>query len=74
MICITVGSLCQMHEKEAQLLRDGYTEVLSSPLGPMQYCRQPEYTGAARQFKLCWNQPGARLHADSGSTPSVSLY
>ena len=74
MICITLGSLCQMHEKEAHLLRDGYTQVVGPFLGPMQYCRQPEYTGAAQQFKLCWYQPRVRLHADSGSTPSVSLY
>jgi hypothetical protein len=70
MICITLGPLCQLHEKEAHLLRDGYTEVVGPSLGPMQYCRQPEYTGPEGQFKLCWHQPSLRRPADSASRPS----
>ena len=58
MISVAMGSINQMHEKEAQLLRDGYTQVLGPALGPMEYCRKPEYNGTEWGFKLSWNNPG----------------
>jgi len=72
MIVISVGSQCQMYEKEAQLLMDGYKQVVGPSLGSMEYCRQPEYDGTAR-FKLCWNQSSSRSRANTSSTRLASM-
>ena len=72
MIVISVGSQCQMYEKEAQLLMDGYKQVVGPSIGSMEYCRQPEYNGTAR-FKLCWNQSSSTSQANSSSTRSARM-
>jgi len=73
MICVAVGSPCQMTEKEAQLLRDGYIQVVGPSPGPMEYCKQPEYSGKRLHFRLCWNQPCSTAQAHSNSTPSFNV-
>ena len=69
MICVAAGPEFQMHAKEEQLLKEGYTQVIGPCPGPMEYCRQPEYSGTTWNYKLCWNHPSTS-QASSGSTPS----
>ena len=53
-----VGTLEEILQKEADLIRAGYRQVGSPPLDTRQYCREPYFDGELWRYSLQWMEPG----------------
>jgi len=70
MMCVTVGPLQMMRDKEMQLVKHGYQAVAGPELLPMQYTVTAEYMlREGWTFKLLWSEPLSHRRGDIFRAP-----